>query len=137
MKYLGERNIAIFSTDIDSFDFKMRKPEQVVQVGDGQAGEARQGHHPDARLPARDRGSRCPELLKQLKDGGYKVVQIVGKTPIEPKQEYVDAGAQGDRRRPRRGAADVERDQDHRRQLISGKFVKPAAQDALRGRFFF
>ena len=27
--YLGERNIAIFSTDIDSFDFKMRKPEQV------------------------------------------------------------------------------------------------------------
>ncbi len=28
--YLGERNIAIFSTDMDSFDFKMRKPEQVV-----------------------------------------------------------------------------------------------------------
>ena len=29
--YLGERNIAIFSTDMDSFDFKMRKPEQVVK----------------------------------------------------------------------------------------------------------
>ena len=29
--YLGERNIAIFSTDIDSFDFKMRKPEQVIK----------------------------------------------------------------------------------------------------------
>ena len=26
--YLGERNIGIFSTDLDSFDFKMRKPER-------------------------------------------------------------------------------------------------------------
>src|SRR5262245_30316574 len=30
--YLGKRNIAIFSTDMDSFDFKMRKPEQVRQA---------------------------------------------------------------------------------------------------------
>ena len=29
--YLGKRNIGIFSTDLDSFDFKMRKPEQVRQ----------------------------------------------------------------------------------------------------------
>ena len=35
--YLGKRNIAIFSTDMDSFDFKMRKPEQVVEVGHDQA----------------------------------------------------------------------------------------------------
>src|SRR6185295_2870771 len=28
IEYLGKRNIAIFSTDFDSFDFKMRKPEQ-------------------------------------------------------------------------------------------------------------
>src|SRR5499427_2063180 len=28
--YLGQRNVAIFSTDMDSFDFKMKKPEQVV-----------------------------------------------------------------------------------------------------------
>jgi peptidoglycan/xylan/chitin deacetylase (PgdA/CDA1 family) len=28
--YLGERNVGIFSTDLDSFDFKMRKAEQVV-----------------------------------------------------------------------------------------------------------
>ena len=31
LSYLGERNIASFSTDIDSFDFKMRRPEQVIQ----------------------------------------------------------------------------------------------------------
>src|SRR5258706_15932543 len=29
--YLGERNIAIFSTDLDSFDFKIRKPEQIIK----------------------------------------------------------------------------------------------------------
>ncbi|MGO8919735.1 MAG: polysaccharide deacetylase family protein, partial [Stellaceae bacterium] len=31
LAYLGERNIATFSTDIDSFDFKIRKPEQVIE----------------------------------------------------------------------------------------------------------
>jgi peptidoglycan/xylan/chitin deacetylase (PgdA/CDA1 family) len=30
--YVGERNLGIFSTDMDSFDFKMRKPEQVVNA---------------------------------------------------------------------------------------------------------
>ena len=29
--YLGERNIAIFSTDLDSFDFKIRKPDQIMK----------------------------------------------------------------------------------------------------------
>ena len=54
VKYLGTRNIGIFSTDFDSFDFKMRQARASGEVGDGQAREARQGHHPDARLPARD-----------------------------------------------------------------------------------
>ena len=31
MAYLGTRNIATFSTDIDTFDFKMRKPDEVVK----------------------------------------------------------------------------------------------------------
>jgi len=31
MAYLGTRNIAIFSTDLDTFDFKMRKPEDVIK----------------------------------------------------------------------------------------------------------
>ena len=30
VSYLGTRNIGIFSTDMDSFDFKICKPEQVV-----------------------------------------------------------------------------------------------------------
>ena len=31
VSYLGERNIAIFSTDIGSFDFKLKKPELVIK----------------------------------------------------------------------------------------------------------
>jgi hypothetical protein len=31
MSYLAERNIAVFSTDIDSRDFKMHKPEEVIK----------------------------------------------------------------------------------------------------------
>src|SRR5262249_49161981 len=30
VEYLGARNIAIFSHDLDSYDFKMQKPEEVV-----------------------------------------------------------------------------------------------------------
>ena len=45
LSYLGERNIAIFSTDIDSRDFKMHKPDQVIKFGDESVGKARQGHH--------------------------------------------------------------------------------------------
>src|SRR5476651_1718324 len=30
LKYVGDRNLGVFSTDMDSFDFKLRKPEQVV-----------------------------------------------------------------------------------------------------------
>ncbi len=55
--YLGERNIGIFSTDFDSFDFKMRKARAGAPVGDDEAEEIRQGHRPDARFPARDRRS--------------------------------------------------------------------------------
>ena len=48
MAYLAERNIGVFSTDIDSFDFKIAQAGAGDQIGDDQAGKARQGHHPDA-----------------------------------------------------------------------------------------
>jgi hypothetical protein len=31
LPYLGERNIATFSTDIDSRDFRMHNPDQVIK----------------------------------------------------------------------------------------------------------
>jgi len=90
MKYLGERNVGVFSTDLDSFDFKIHKPDQVIKSVMTKLDKKGKGiilmhdfqHGTSEALP---------ELLKRLKSGGYKVVQIVGKTPTEPKQEYVEA----------------------------------------------
>ena len=88
MKYLADRNVGIFSTDFDSFDFKMRKPEQVVK-----SVMAKLEKHGKGIILMHDfqhaTSEALPEILKKLKDGGYKVVQITGKTPIEPKPEYV------------------------------------------------
>ncbi|MGC2747632.1 MAG: polysaccharide deacetylase family protein [Pseudolabrys sp.] len=89
VKYLGERNVGIFSTDMDSFDFKMRKPEQVVTSVMTKLEKHGKGiilMHDFQQATAK----AAPDLLQKLKDGGYKVVQVVGKTPVEPKKEYVD-----------------------------------------------
>ena len=84
------RNIGIFSTDMDSFDFKMRKPEQVIK-----SVMAKLAKHGKGIILMHDfqhaTAEAVPELLKQLKAGGYKVVQVVGKTPVEPLTEYNDA----------------------------------------------
>ena len=89
VKYLGERNVGIFSTDMDSFDFKMRKPEQVIASVMKKLEKHGKGiilMHDFQQATSR----AAPDLLKKLKDGGYKVVQVVGKTPIQPKKEYTD-----------------------------------------------
>src|SRR5262252_1968653 len=89
VKYVGERNVGIFSTDMDSFDFKMRKPEQVIASVMKKLEKHGKGiilMHDFQQATSR----AAPELLKKLKDADYKVVQVVGKTPVEPKKEYVD-----------------------------------------------
>ena len=87
VKYLGTRNVGIFSTDMDSFDFKMRRPEQVIK-----SVMAKLAKHGKGIILMHDfqhaTSEAVPELFKQLKDGGYKVVQVVGKTPVEPLPEY-------------------------------------------------
>ncbi|MGB9017264.1 MAG: polysaccharide deacetylase family protein, partial [Pseudolabrys sp.] len=89
VKYVGERNVGIFSTDMDSFDFKMRKPEQVVASVMKKLEKHGKGiilMHDFQQATAK----AAPDLLMKLKEDGYKVVQVVGKTPVEPKKEYVD-----------------------------------------------
>jgi peptidoglycan/xylan/chitin deacetylase (PgdA/CDA1 family) len=50
--YLGTRNVAIFSADFDSFDFKLHKPEQVIKsVMDKLAKNGKGIILIDARLP--------------------------------------------------------------------------------------
>ena len=76
--YLGERNIAIFSTDMDSFDFKARKPEQVVNTVMTKLKKFGKGivlMHDFQKVTS----EAVPDLLNQLKAGGYKVVHMRAK----------------------------------------------------------
>lgn len=87
LEYVGTRNLAVFSTDMDSFDFKMRRPEQVTRS----VMQKLEKHGKGIVLMhdfQRHTSEAVADLLKQLKDGGYKIVQIVGKTPVEPLPEY-------------------------------------------------
>jgi peptidoglycan/xylan/chitin deacetylase (PgdA/CDA1 family) len=87
LKYVGSRNIAVFSTDFDSFDFKIHKPEQVIK-----SVMTKLEKHGKGIVLMHDfqhaTSEALPEILKQMKAGGYKVVQVVGKTPVEPLPEY-------------------------------------------------
>jgi peptidoglycan/xylan/chitin deacetylase (PgdA/CDA1 family) len=85
--YLGERNIAIFSTDMDSFDFKIRKPEQVISSVLSKLKKNGKGIvllHDFQRATA----DAAPELLKQLKGNGYKVVFMKAKAPVQTLAAY-------------------------------------------------
>jgi peptidoglycan/xylan/chitin deacetylase (PgdA/CDA1 family) len=87
LKYLGTRNIGIFSTDMDSFDFKMRRPEQVIKSVMAKLEKFGKGiilMHDFQHATA----EAVPELFKQMKEAGYKVVWVTGKTPVEPLPEY-------------------------------------------------
>jgi peptidoglycan/xylan/chitin deacetylase (PgdA/CDA1 family) len=85
--YLGSRNIAMFSCDLDSFDFKARNPQQVIDVTMKKLDKLGKGiilmhdfhkHTADA----------LPALLRKLKAGGYKVVQMKAKAPVETIARY-------------------------------------------------
>jgi peptidoglycan/xylan/chitin deacetylase (PgdA/CDA1 family) len=85
--YLGERNIAIFSTDMDSFDFKIRKPEQVISSVLTKLKKNGKGivlMHDFQRATA----DAAPELLKQLKTNGYRVVFMKAKGPVQTLAAY-------------------------------------------------
>jgi peptidoglycan-N-acetylglucosamine deacetylase len=85
--YLGERNIGIFSTDLDSFDFKMKSPEQVLESVMTKLKKRGKGiilmhdfQHPTALA--------LPELLVQLKSNGYRVVQLTAKDTVRTLPQY-------------------------------------------------
>jgi len=87
--YLGERNIATFSTDIDSFDFRMHKPEQVIKSVMTKLEKRGKGiilMHDFQRGTA----EALPELLRQLKAGGYKVVHMVPRQMLTTLSQYDD-----------------------------------------------
>jgi peptidoglycan/xylan/chitin deacetylase (PgdA/CDA1 family) len=87
LSYLAERNIATFSTDIDSFDFKMHKPELVIKSVMTKLEKRGKGiilMHDFQRGTA----EAMPELLRQLKAAGYKIVHLVPNKPVTTIAKY-------------------------------------------------
>jgi peptidoglycan/xylan/chitin deacetylase (PgdA/CDA1 family) len=85
--YLGTRNIAIFSTDIDTFDYKLRRPEDVVKSAMTKLAKNGKGillMHDFRHATA----EAMPELLRQLKAGGYKIVHMVPKELVTTLAKY-------------------------------------------------
>lgn len=93
--YLVQRNVAAFSIDIDSEDFKIKKPD--VLVGSTMAKLKKNGKgiilmHDLHKWTA----LAVPELLAQLKANGYKVVHVRAKDTLDtlPKYDAIVAAAQ-------------------------------------------
>jgi len=87
LAYLGTRDIATFSTDVDSFDFKIRKPEDVIKSVLTKLQKNGKGiilMHDFQHATA----EAMPELLHQLKLAGYKVVHMVAKSPVTTIDKY-------------------------------------------------
>ena len=88
VKYAGQRNLGIWSTDIDSFDFKFTKKSEklapTVMAKLAKRGKGILLMHDFQKSTA----NAVPELLSQLKSGGYKIVQVKAKGTITSIPEY-------------------------------------------------
>ena len=85
--YLGQRHVAIFSTDFDSFDFKMRKPEQVRQAVMAKLKKHGKGialMHDFQHATA----EAAMDLLNDLKAAGYKVVFMKPRDSVKTIASY-------------------------------------------------
>lgn len=87
MAHLASRNIAVFSTDVDSFDFRRQSPEHLVKTTMTRLGKRGKGiilmHDIQPRT-----AKALPALLKALKAGGYKVVHMTAKDNLKTVAEY-------------------------------------------------
>ncbi|MFN0217820.1 MAG: polysaccharide deacetylase family protein [Hyphomicrobium sp.] len=87
IKYLGERNIAMFSTDIDSFDFKLQPPDKLAASvlakleKDGKGIVLMHDIH-------KNTAKALPIILKGLKDKGFKLVHLTAKNTAETLPEF-------------------------------------------------
>jgi peptidoglycan/xylan/chitin deacetylase (PgdA/CDA1 family) len=87
--YLGTRNIATFSTDIDSFDFKIHKPDDVIKSVLTKLEKNGKGivlMHDFQKGTA----EAMPQLLAQLKANGYKIVHMVPNAQVTTIAKYDD-----------------------------------------------
>ena len=94
LEHLATRNVAIFSTDIDSFDFKIQKPQQIVKSVMGKLEKNGKGiilMHDIQPSTAK----ALPQLLTELKAKGYRVVHLTSKDHVAtlPKYDETVAGS--------------------------------------------
>jgi peptidoglycan/xylan/chitin deacetylase (PgdA/CDA1 family) len=89
--YFGTRNVAMFSTDLDSFDFRKEStPDKIVSNVMTRLDKLGKGiilMHDFQKHTA----EAMPTLLARLKAGGYKVVQMKAKTTFQTLPEYDEA----------------------------------------------
>lgn len=98
LAYLAKRNVAIFSTDIDSFDFKIRTSAQVTKSVIDKLEKKGKGIillHDFQRHTA----SAALDLLNQLKAKGYKIVHMRPKSNVTTLAEF-DEKARADFKAP-------------------------------------
>lgn len=87
LTYFGSRNIAIFSTDIDSLDFKPQTPERLAKSIMGKLEKKGKGiilMHDIQPHTAK----AVPILLAELKKGGYKIVHMKAAGDLKTLAEY-------------------------------------------------
>jgi peptidoglycan/xylan/chitin deacetylase (PgdA/CDA1 family) len=88
--YLGTRNLAIFSHDLDTFDFKIRSTDNLVKSTMQKLDKKGKGiilMHDFQPVTAK----ALPELLAELKKGGYKVVHMRARAPATTLAEFDEA----------------------------------------------
>ena len=94
LAYLGTRNVAVFSHDLDSFDFKARKPADIVKSVMDKLDKKGKGiilMHDFQQATSK----AMPDLLTELKAKGYKVVHMKAKAPIATLARW-DEAARGE-----------------------------------------
>jgi peptidoglycan/xylan/chitin deacetylase (PgdA/CDA1 family) len=90
MAYLGTRNVATFSCDLDSFDFKAPDADKIVNTVMTKLDKLGKGiilMHDFQKHTA----EALPALLRRLKAGGYRIVQMQAKAPLQTLPEYDEA----------------------------------------------
>ncbi len=90
MTYLGGRNVGTFSTDIDSFDFKIKKPEELLKSLTGKLQKLGKGiilMHDFQKVTA----TELPQILGMLQKNGFKVVHMVPKGTLVTLPEFDEA----------------------------------------------
>jgi peptidoglycan/xylan/chitin deacetylase (PgdA/CDA1 family) len=90
LTYLGTRNVASFSTDIDSFDFKIKKPEELTRSLVAKVIKAGKGiilMHDFQKVTS----IALPQILGELQRNGFKVVHMVPRSTLATLPQYDEA----------------------------------------------